>query len=161
MLVRSARAFGQALGRLVLVALFCLVATTHRPAIAADEGPAVYFGVTSGTAKPVVVTFVFSKPGGYDPIIGFSMAPSSDKCNFYRPTALDLPAEYTKSPLFEPGISPAELTPDKFPDFFSVVVPAELIKKGLVTSQEESHPYTVCTRQLWEGLLDPSPKHKP
>ena len=56
---------------------------------------------------------------------------------------------------------PDELTPDKFPEFFSIVVPAELIRLGLVSNQEESHPYTSCTRQLWEGLLDPSPKHKP
>ena len=160
MLVRFGHAPGQVLGRLVLVVLFCLVAIGHRPAMAVDEGPSVYFGVTSGTAKPVVVTFVFSKPGGFDPIIGFSMAPSETKCNFQRTTELGLPEEYRKSPLYEPGISPAELTPDKFPEFFSIVVPAELIKKGLLTSQDESHPYTVCTRQLWEGLLDPSPKHK-
>jgi hypothetical protein len=160
MLVHFGRSPVQALGRLMVITLFCLTAVSQRPAIAADE-PSIYFGVTSGTAKPVVVTFVFSKPGGYDPIIGFSMAPAADKCNFYRPTEFELPAEYTKSPLYEPGISPAELTPDKFPSFFSVVVPAELVRRGLVTSQEESHPYTACTRQLWEGLLDPSPKHKP
>jgi hypothetical protein len=74
---------------------------------------------------------------------------------------MELPLEYRKSPLYEPGVSPDELTPDKFPEFFSIVVPAELVKLGLVTDQEESHLYTSCTHQMWEGLLDPSPKHKP
>jgi hypothetical protein len=161
MLIRFDHSLGRALGRLALVALFCLIAITPRPAFAADGGPAVYFGVMSGKAKPIVVTFVFSKPGGFDPIIGFSMAPVGNKCNFERTTEMELPLEFRKSPLYEPGISPDELTPDKFPEFFSIVVPAELIKLDLVTDQEESHLYTSCTRQMWEGLLDPSPKHKP
>jgi hypothetical protein len=152
---------GRALGRLALVALLCLVATTQQPARAADDGPSVYFGVMSGKAKPIIVTFVFSKPGEFSPIIGFSMAPEGNKCNFQRTTEMELPLEFRKSPLYEPGVSPDELTPDKFPEFFSIVVPAELIKLGLVSDQEESHLYTSCTRQMWEGLLDPSPKHKP
>jgi hypothetical protein len=162
MLIRFDYSLGRALGHVALVALFCLVAFTHRPALAATNGgPAVYFGVMSGKTKPIVVTFVFSKPGGFEPIIGFSMAPEGNKCNFERTTEMELPLEFRKSPLYEPGVSPDELTPDKFPEFFSIVVPAELIKLGLVTNQEESHPYTLCTRQMWEGLLDPSPKHKP
>jgi hypothetical protein len=159
--IRVDRSLGRAVGRLALVVLFCLLAPTNSPAQSADQGPSVYFGVMSGKSKPIVVTFVFSEPGGFKPIIGFSMAPVGNKCNFQRTTELELPLEFRKSPLFEPGISPDELTPDKFPEFFSIVVPAELIKLGLVTNQEESHPFTSCTRQMWEGLLDPSPKHKP
>lgn len=159
--LRFDHSLGRGFGRLALFILICLAVPTQRPALAADGGPSVYFGVMSGKTKPIVVTFVFSKPGGFDPLIGFSMAPVGSKCNFQRTTELELPLEFRKSPLYEPGVSPDELTPDKFPEFFSIVVPAELIKLGLVTNQEESHPFTSCTRQMWEGLLDPSPKHKP
>lgn len=149
------------LHRLILAALLLVVCVHDRPARAADQAPSIYFGVMSGTSKPIVVTFVFSKPRGFDPIIGFSMAPIGDSCNFNRTTELELPLEYRKSALYEYGVSPAGLTPDKFPDFFSKVIPAELIEKGLLASEAEGEPFAACTRELWEGLLDPSPKHKP
>jgi hypothetical protein len=149
------------LSRFFLAVLIWATAGFATSGIAAEEdGPAIYFGVTSGTARPVVVTFVFSKPGGFDPIIGFSMAPIAGSCNFHRPAELELPLEYRNSILYEPGISPAGLTPDKFAEFFSAVVPAELIKKGLLATEEEGRPFGACTRELWEGLLDPSPKHR-
>jgi hypothetical protein len=150
------------LRRLILAALLLVVCVDARPARAAEAaGPSIYFGVMSGTSKPIVVTFVFSKPGGFDPIIGFSMAPIGDSCNFNRTTELELPLEFRKSPLYEHGVSPAELTPNEFPRFFSIVVTAELTRLGLVKTRSESLPYTTCTRELWEGLLDPSPNHKP
>ncbi len=149
------------LSRIPLAVLLLVLFAVPRPASAAEEdGPAIYFGVTSGNEKPVVVTFVFSKPGGFDPIIGFSMAPIGGKCNFHRPAELELPLEYRNSVLYEPGISPPALTPEKFPEFFSAVIPAELVKKGLLASAEEGRPYGDCTRELWKGLLDPSPKHR-
>lgn len=150
------------LRRLILAALLLAVCVDARPARAAEAGgPSIYFGVMSGTSKPIIVTFVFSKPGGFDPIIGFSMAPIGDSCNFNRTTELELPLEYRKSPLYEHGVSPAGLTPERFPDFFSKVVPSELIESGLLASEEEGAPFAACTRELWEGLLDPSPNHKP
>ncbi|MBL6599686.1 MAG: hypothetical protein ISP41_12400 [Alphaproteobacteria bacterium] len=150
------------LHRLILAALLLVVCVHDRPARAAEAGgPSIYFGVMSGKSKPIVVTFVFSKPGGFDPIIGFSMAPIGDSCNFNRTTELDLPLEYRKSALYEYGVSPAALTPERFPNFFARVVPAELIEQGLLSSKEEGEPFAACTRELWQGLLDPSPKHKP
>lgn len=150
------------LHRLILAALLLVVCVHDRPARAAEAGgPSIYFGVMSGTSKPIVVTFVFSKPGGFDPIIGFSMAPIGDSCNFNRTTELELPLEYRKSALYEHGVSPAALTPDRFADFFSRVIPAQLIKNGFLASKAEGEPFAACTRELWEGLLDPSPNHKP
>ncbi len=126
------------------------------PALSApaqETPPPVYLGVVEDEVGRPIVRFVFSEPGDFDPLWGFSISPRDGECNATTETALDLPAGNTDEPVYDPADADRQLPGNALPVFFATLVSAELSRLGYVNTSEDSLPYHTCTRQVWEALL--------
>lgn len=105
------------------------------------------------------IKFVFSKrsasPTQFDPTHAFRIAPRREqrKCNTERTGDFRIPDEYLKTPLYDSADPKQYLPIEELPVFFATVVSAELTRKRLAKTSEDSLPYHTCTRLLWEQLL--------
>lgn len=121
--------------------------------------PPIYFGATQLPNGQTVVKFVFSRRSSgtqqFEPTHAFVISPNREqrKCNTERTNDLQLPEEYARSPLYDSADPQSRLPIEKLPVFFATVVSAELARRGLAKTPEDSLPYHTCTRLLWEQLL--------
>ena len=124
-----------------------------------QELPLVYFAATQDPGAQPVIKFVFSKRSGapphFEPTHAFRIAPTREprKCNTERTSDFRIPEEYLKRPLYESTDPKRHVPIDKLPVFFATVVSAELTRKGMARTSEDSLPYHTCTRLFWERLL--------
>lgn len=137
-----------------------LVALTSPTAQAQDQDlPPVYFGATEAPDGRTVVKFVFSKRSAgkqqFEPTQAFRISPNQEqrKCNTERTDDFRISEEDSKSPLFDSADPKSKLQVEELPIFFAMMVSAELTRKGLAKTSEDSLPYHTCTRLLWEQLL--------
>lgn len=121
--------------------------------------PPIYFAAIQDPGAQPVIKFVFSKRSSgtprFEPTYAFRIAPNREqrKCNTERTNDFRIPDEYAKSPLYDATDPKRHLPIEKLPVFFATVVSAELTRKGMAKTSEDSLPYHTCTRILWEDLL--------
>jgi hypothetical protein len=134
----------------------CLATTAHAQK---QDLPPIYFAAIQEKGARPVLKFVFSKRSSgaqkFEPTHAFRIAPDREqhKCNTERTDDFRMPDEYLKSPLYDSADLNNRLPEAKLPGFFATVVSAELARKGLARTADESLPYHTCTRLLWEHLL--------
>lgn len=145
---------------LKVVGVFALWLSTLAPAHAQPQYlPPIYFAATQEAGGQPVIKFIFSKRTGskqqFEPTHGFRISPNREqrKCNTERTDDLRIPAEYSKDPLYDSDDPKSNLPIEKLPVFFATVVSAELTRKGLTKTSDDSLPYHTCTRLFWEQLL--------
>jgi hypothetical protein len=137
-----------------------LVALTLPTAQAQDQDlPPIYFGATQASDGQIVVKFVLSKRSTekqhFEPTHAFRISPNQkqNKCNTERTDDFSIPEEDSKRPRYDSADPKSKLRVEELPVFFAIMVSAELARKKLAKTSEESLPYHTCTRLLWEQLL--------
>lgn len=137
----------------------CLVVSILLPANAAETGEVVYFDAFRRIDGKIEVKFILSKASDgshrFSSTRGYSVVPDllKKQCGTQRAEDSQLPKEYLSSPLYDFADKTKQLPVEKLPVFFATVVSAELARKGLAKTNEDSLPYHTCIRLLWEKLL--------
>ena len=120
-----------------------------------DKMP-VYMGVMKNELGDTLVKFVFSdiaQRGRFAPLQAFSIRPRNGNCNVAGTADLNLPEEYTSSPVYDSAADAQEIPFETLPQYLANLVGAEVVRKDYAATDEEALPFALCTRQVWKEIV--------
>ena len=128
---------------------------TTAPAPVPASVPHVYMAVQHGAGTAVSIVFAIDDARDNTPSDDPAMrlTPESGRCNPQEMAYFNFPAEYAGKPVFSEVQAAEGVTADLLPTFMAIEVTDEIIRLGLAETPQQTHAQNVCTRKLWEQLI--------
>jgi hypothetical protein len=117
-----------------------------------DEIRDIYVALDAGVT-PTAVIFAIDQNRNGNPSDerAIRLSPENNQCNPQELTSYNFPAG--SRPVFSIEEARRGVTPVELPRFLAANVTAAMVQGGLAQTPEDTLPQNVCTRKLWEVLV--------
>lgn len=125
---------------------------------AAGQVPHIYMALQDGgEGRPASVVFAIdaSRDGTPSNDAALRLTPEKGLCNPQEMNHYDFPPD--AAPAVGDAEAAAGLTPQDLPAYMAVAVTNALLQEHLATTPEDTRPLNICTRKLWQQLVQPEP----
>jgi hypothetical protein len=120
--------------------------------------PHIYMALQpDGEGKPISAIFAIDaardNTPSDDPAI--RLTPENGLCNPQQMRNYAFPPQFAASPVISEAEQARGLTAANLPEFMAVTVTDRMLATGLATDREQTRALNICTRKLWQELIQP------